>query len=142
MNWNTTTATLVLTVMKRSLAVWLLALLTLLCALAEARGRSGGGFGGSRSYRTPHRAPSYRAPNPTFPNRLNRPQPRVLPRSTVRPLNPAARTNFFFVPFFGLNPLGLFGMGSGAGWGLLGLLFNLILVAALAGFLLWLVRRR
>ncbi|AFZ69116.1 Protein of unknown function (DUF1517) [Deinococcus peraridilitoris DSM 19664] len=125
--------------MNRSLVALLLALLTLVSALADARGRSGGGFGGSRSYRTPYRTPSYRSPTPIVPNRV---QPRLFPRSTVRPINPGFRGHFFFLPFFGLNPYGFFGLGYGAGWGLLGLLFNLILVVALASFLLWLIRRR
>lgn len=119
----------------RPLVVLLLVLTVLAGAIAEAR-RSGGGFGGSRSYRSsPFRAPSYRAPtyrSPTFPS------PRVTPVPRYRaPYRQSPRSRYpgtygyrsrgfsFFLPFFGLLPFAFLG-GYGPGVG--GLLLNVLLV--------------
>ncbi len=109
----------------------LLAVLVGLLSFADAR-RSGGGFGGSRGFRSSplRRAPSVRAPVQT---------PRLSsPGNAYR-----TRKNFFFVPFFGVHPFGFFGssFGGGALWSLLGLLFNLIALIAVIALVVWLVRR-
>ena len=98
---------------------FLMLVLLLVGALADARGRSGGGLGGSRSYR----APSYSRPH----TRNALPGGFTSRRSFGVP-------HFVFLPFFGFS-------GSGPGLGVLSLLFNLAAVVALIALVVWLVRR-
>ena len=134
-------------VMRRR-RVWavLLSLALLLVSLSEAR-RSGGGFGGSRSYRTsPFRAPSYRSPTLRYPRVVPAPRYRSPYRQIPRSTFPRSRSSTyrsrgfsFFLPFFGLLPFALFGIPTP---GVAGLLLNVLLVVVALSLLSRLFRVR
>lgn len=117
----------------RTVLALLLMVASLLSAGADARGRSGGGFGGSGSFRTP----SYSRP-------FSQPRTYSAPRGNT--FNSGSRgfgmPHFVFLPFFGFHPFGLgYGYGGGFGASVLGFLFNIVLFIALIAFVVWLVRR-
>ena len=140
--------------MRRPLLPLVLTLLTLFGAFADAQRRSGGGFGGSRSYRgspsfrTPqYRPPTLRVPQTrtpgtgTFATPRARTLPRVAPRTRYRAPSYRSRGFSFFLPFFGFLPFFAFLPGTFVG-SLLGGLVNLLLVGAVLMVLLSLLRRR
>ncbi len=120
---------------------FLLVVLLLAGSVADARGRSGGGFGGSRSRSPSFSRPTTRAPGFTRP-RVNRAPSYTTPRSTTYTRRGFGFPTFVFLPFFGFHPFGYgYGYGGGFGLGVLGFLLNLVVVIALIALVVWLVRR-